>query len=264
MKLAIMLVALPAMASAVSPFGGTVQTGATSPFDGKWTVRVDTIASSKNYQFTLSNGVYECQSCTPQDKVAADGLDHYVAGHHDYDSVSAVASDAHTVTLVYKLRGETIWQEVDKVSADGKSITATQSWTNAGKPFDGTVVLTRTAAAPAGAHAASGSWKMTGAAALTTNALTRTLTSKANDVMDVACSADTVEMTVDGAEVTRADSSTVALKRIDASTLEETTRVNGAITEINRMTLSPDQKFISVLDTNVERGRTIAYTLEKQ
>jgi len=262
MKLAIVLVALPAIAGALTPIPVPIQ-NALSPFNGKWAVRVDTIASSKPYQFSLSNGTYQCQSCTPQDTVAADGADHYVAGHHDYDTVSVVAGDAHTVTLVYKQRGDVVWQEVDRLSADGKTISATQTWSNAGKPFDGTVTLTRTATAPAGAHAASGTWKMDGGATLTTNGLMRTITAK-DDTVDVACTADSYQVQIDGAEVSRADSSTVALKRIDGSTLEETTRFAGKITEINRMTLSPDGKFISVLDTNVERGRTIAYTLEKQ
>src|SRR5271165_290002 len=54
---------------------------AQSPFDGTWkTNMAESKLSQKPYTFSVSNGMYDCESCVPKINVKADGQDQPVTG----------------------------------------------------------------------------------------------------------------------------------------------------------------------------------------
>ncbi len=57
---------------------------------------------------------------------------------------------------------------------------------------------------------------------------------------------------------------TVALRRINANTIVETDKQEGAVHYMLRMTVSPDGKSMQVTETDNERGTQTTYTLEKK
>jgi hypothetical protein len=57
--------------------------------------------------------------------------------------------------------------------------------------------------------------------------------------------------------------STASLKRIDDYTIEETSKQDGKIVGVKRMTVSKDGKSMKVETTDKKRGTTMTYTAEK-
>ena len=59
---------------------------AQSPFDGTWKIDVSTARiSQKPTGLLVQDGIYQCTTCTPSLKIAADGNDHPVTGDPYYD-----------------------------------------------------------------------------------------------------------------------------------------------------------------------------------
>jgi len=57
---------------------------------------------------------------------------------------------------------------------------------------------------------------------------------------------------------------TVSLKKIDSSTVEETDHRQGKVVDEYRLTVSKDGKTIAVRDKDVAHGQEATYTLDKQ
>ncbi|MFM5917508.1 MAG: hypothetical protein ACKOOL_08250 [Novosphingobium sp.] len=116
--------------------------------------------STKPDTFTIKDGEYDCSSCTPPFKIAADGKPHDVAGRDYWDSASVKVVDAKTIEFTRYRKGVSVGSATVTVSDDGQMLTWTShSSDNAeGKAVTNTSKSKRTAPAPAGAHAVSGSW----------------------------------------------------------------------------------------------------------
>jgi hypothetical protein len=146
---------------AASVFALATPALAASPFDGTW--KID-IASAKQSQkpdvIVLKDGIYECSTCVPALKVAADGVSHPVAGRDYYDALTVTVVDPMTIRSRSTKGGITVSEGTRTISADGTTMTATYTSSNNanGTPLTNTSRMKRVAAGPAGAHAISGSW----------------------------------------------------------------------------------------------------------
>ncbi len=56
----------------------------------------------------------------------------------------------------------------------------------------------------------------------------------------------------------------MSLKKINANTIEETTKRNGKVIGIRRMTVAADGKMMSVNSEDKLQGVTVKWTMEKQ
>ncbi len=56
----------------------------------------------------------------------------------------------------------------------------------------------------------------------------------------------------------------VALKHIDKNTIEELDKRDGTVVNIARMTVSPDGRKMTIVDTNTMTDRTTTYIAVKQ
>ena len=56
----------------------------------------------------------------------------------------------------------------------------------------------------------------------------------------------------------------VTLKKLGASSVEESDYQNGKLVDVSRMTVSADGKTVHVTDHNIRTDRTTRYTLNKQ
>ncbi len=151
---------------------------AASPFDGTW--KTDLAASKFSQKpdvYLLQAGSYACKTCTPPVTVPADGAFHAVAGHDYYDAVAVKVVSAGAVTTTLRKGGKTVATNEMTVSADGRTMTAKSHRINivTGASSDGAATSTRVAAAPAGAHAVSGSWQTASVDAVSDSGLTQTL-----------------------------------------------------------------------------------------
>jgi hypothetical protein len=240
---------------------------ASSAFDGTWKGRVDSFkVTGKPDTFVIAEGTYTCTSCIPEIKIKADGADQKVTGHDYYDSVAVKIVNATTVERTNKLAGKLTGSASVTVSADGSTLTGKFTDYTGEKPASFTYTEKRVAAAPAGAHAISGSWQQ----------------NKVNDAND-ATTIVTYEMTPDHFTMHANGQSynakfdgkeypvegdpghtVVSLKRIDDNTVVETDRRQGKITDEIRLAASKDGKTVAVTDKDPQHGQTTTYTLEKQ
>src|SRR5258708_12286138 len=70
---------------------------AQTPFDGTWkTNMAQSKLSQKPFVYSVTNGMYDCESCVPKIEVKADGQDQPVTGQ-PYDTIAAQFVDPNTI-----------------------------------------------------------------------------------------------------------------------------------------------------------------------
>src|SRR5262249_7188079 len=150
---------------------------AQSPFDGTWKLDSNLIQSTIHYDYLLQNGTFHCATCDPPVAVKADGLDQKVVGDPCYDTISVRVVDDRTTEETDKKNGKIVGTQRMIVSADGN--TATEKWMEScntkGEAVSGIDIMARLAPGPHGAHAISGSWKISKRINRSENALVITL-----------------------------------------------------------------------------------------
>ncbi|HEY0767438.1 MAG TPA: hypothetical protein VGD47_05745 [Steroidobacteraceae bacterium] len=240
---------------------------ASSAFDGTWKGRVGSAKlTGKPDVFQVADGTYSCSSCNPQIKVKADGTDQKVTGHDYYDSVAVKIVDATTVERTNKLAGKVTGKGTFKVSADGSTLSEKFTDYTGAKPAIAAFTEKRVGAAPAGAHAASGSWQQEGMSE-GNDAWTTVTYEMKGDHFSMHANGQSYEAKFDGKEypITGDPGKTVvSLKRVDDNTVVETDRRAGKITDEIRLAAAKDGKTVDVTDKDPVHGTTITYTLEKQ
>jgi len=253
--LAALLLLAPAIASA------------DGPFDGTWKTRIDSYKmSGKPDVFDLTHGSYHCASCVPEVKVKADGSDQPVTGYDYYDAVAVRELSPTSFEVQNKRAGKLISSITYSVSDGGATLAARFTDYTGSQPYSGAFTEKRLGAAPAGAHAASGSWQL----------------DKVADVGDVgrtisyAMSADALKMSWNGisydAKFDGKDypmsgdpgNTLVALTRLGADTIEEIDKRDGKVTDIVRSTVSSDGKTMQVVDTDPVHETRVSYLMDKQ
>ena len=240
-----------------------------APFDGTWTVAQDSMKiTGKPQTYLLVGGMFTCGPCTPPYDVKADGSDHKVAGHAYYDNVSVSVLDANTIEIKTRM-GDKPWGERKlSVSADGKVLTEEWVIHDAATPHTGKDSYTRVAPPPAGAASISGSWnENTAASSIPGDYLTVTYSETADGLKMTTATGQSFVAKFDGKQVvTEGDpgKTMVALKRIDAHTIEETDRRKGQITDVIVTKISADGKTMRISDRDPIHGTTTTYTATKQ
>ncbi len=74
-----------------------VVASAQSPFDGTWKINLnDAQFPKKPDVYLLQNGMYQCKTCVPPIDVKADGQDQKVTGHPYYDTVAIKVINDHS------------------------------------------------------------------------------------------------------------------------------------------------------------------------
>jgi len=254
--------------SAALPFA--LNTSAQTGFDGTWKVDLSSAQfPTKPDVYLLQNGTYECKTCTPPYSLKADGQDHAVSGHPYFDTVNIKVVDDHTLIETDKKNGKTVTTGKTTVSADGKSLDFefTDSSDTTGAPVTGKAVATRVAAGPAGAHAISGSWRMSKLENISTNAVTFTYKLEGDTLHMSSLTGQSFAAKLDGADAPyKGDPgvNSVSVKRIDKNTIEETDKRDGKPISIARIALSADGKALAITSRDLLAGTTATFKATKQ
>jgi len=240
---------------------------AAGPFDGTWKTRTDSYKmSGKPDVFDVTQGIYHCASCVPEIKVKADGSDQAVSGHDYYDSVAVRVLSASSLEVVNKKAGKLTSSLTYTVSDGGATLAGKFTDHTGAQTFSGSFSEKRVAAAPANAHAASGSWQLDRVADMSDIGRTMSYAMSA-DALKMNWNGQSYDAKFDGKEYPVAGDpghTVVTLKRIGPDTIEEIDKRDGKVTDIIRSTVSGDGKTIHVVDNDPVRETTISYTMEKQ
>ncbi len=240
---------------------------AQSSFNGTWMGKTDTAKfPDKPESYMLDKGRYHCSTCVPKMDIKADGQDQKVGGSNYFNSRSVKVVDDHTVEFTDKKDGKTIYTETDTVSSDGNSLSQKFNDQSEAQPVTGELTLKRVGKGPAGSHALSGSWRAE-KIDLSKNGLTTTYEATADGLRMSNPQGENYDAKFDGKDYPingDPGQTMVALKKVDANTIEATYKRNGKVVGISHMSVSSDGKTIHVVFNNKETGNKTEYDMEKQ
>ena len=244
---------------------------AASPWDGTW--KADLKAAQYDPKpdiWTLKGGVYDCATCTPALKIAADGKVHPVTGRDYADAMSVTIVNPSTVKVASYKKGA-IYAETERtVSADGKTLTT--NWRNSLNPTgewkSGTMMMTRTGPAAAGAHAFSGKWVPIVSDATRVPEENLTVTTRVDgDIYTMkAGSGESYTARFGGPKVAIVGDKTgamVAIRRVSDTELEQTFYVKDKAVSVDTITMT-DPQTVVVNSHDLRAGFNDKTTLRKQ
>jgi hypothetical protein len=241
---------------------------AQNALDGTWRVDPKTTQFVGTEKFSLQDGVYRCDSCYPKIEVKADGQDQKVSGSPYFDAVSVRATDDHSIEIVSKKNGKVVGTEKMTASADGKELTSEFTYvTEGGQSGGGKYGSTRVGAVPAAASKISGEWQPGPLQSATENMVVVTYKVSGDGLSMSDLNGTSYSAKFDGKDYPlKGDPgvTTVALKKIDANTVEETYKLDGEMVSANRITVAPDAKTASFAFEDKLRHVTFKSTATKQ
>jgi hypothetical protein len=242
---------------------------AQNSLDGSWKFDLNKIKMpEKPDVYLLQDGMYHCKTCVPPVDIKADGQDQKVTGHPYYDTVAVRVVDDRTVEVTDKKDGKTVATLKTVVSADGKTATVEFSDSTAStEPVTGKGDAVHVAKGPSGAHALSGSWRYTKTENMSDNGINVTFKVDADTLNMNAPTGQSYSAKLDGGDAPyKGDPgvTSVSVKRISKNVFEETDKRNGKVITIQRITVSPSGKTMTMDITDKEHGTTMQLIADKQ
>jgi hypothetical protein len=252
--------------SLVSPGLAMAQSG----FDGTWKVDVKTAKfPTKPDVYLLQDGMYHCKTCAPTIDIKADGQDQKVLGHPYFDTMIVKVVDDRTIETTTKKNGKPNGTSKTWVSPDGNKLMFefTDSSATNGDPVTGKGEETRVAKGPAGSHAISGSWRTAKVDTVSDNGLMFTYKVDGDSLTMTTPTGQSYTAKLDGTEAPyKGDPGTtsVAVKKVDKNTMEETDKREGKVISVSRITLAADGKNMTIAVEDKLHGTTMQFTAQKQ
>lgn len=244
-----------------------------SDFDGAWRIDLSkSVMPTKADVFLLQNGIYQCKTCVPIINVKADGEDQGVTGSPYYDAVSVKVVDDRSIEETKRKNGKVVAVSKMVVAPDGSSATfefTDNTYTN-GDPIAGKGSMVRVGKGkrPAGAHAISGSWRVSKLESLSDNALTFTLKVEGDTLTMTNPTGQSYSAKLDGTDAPYKGDlgiSHVSVKRLGDKTFEETDKRDGKAIRVRRMMIDPaDLKIMSTIITDNLTGSSNVLVAVKQ
>jgi hypothetical protein len=243
---------------------------AQGPFDGTWKTDLSTLKTpQKPDVFAVRNGVYTCESCVPRVEVPADKADHAVTGHPYYDQIAVRVVDDRTIRVAQRLKGKLMFVGESRVSPDGKMLNFAFKDTSSptGQIVTGRGSEHRVGPAPAGAHAASGSWRADKFEGITEAGLIVAFRTTGDTIHMTTPTGQSYDAKLGGPPVpVKGDpgNTMAAVKRLSANTLQETDTRDGKVVSVATMTLEPGGRSINVVWDDRVQGTITSYKAKKQ
>jgi hypothetical protein len=242
---------------------------AQSPFDGTWKIDLGKTKLPKKPDVLLvQNGMFECKTCAPPINVKADGQLQKISGDPYADMFKVTVVDDRHVDSEAQKDGKQVLTIKRSVSDDGNTLT--EAWTYYGNPTGGPVsgvdTSTRVAKGPAGANAVSGSWRTAKSDVATADALLFTYKSGGDSLSMITPTGQSYDAKLDGKDVPFVGdpgTTSVSLKRI-GDAIEETDKRDGKVISVAKMTVSPDGKTMTIVVDDKLHGTNSTYVAEKQ
>jgi hypothetical protein len=244
------------------PLGAFAQ----SPFDGTWVIDMNTVQlPDKPVVYLLDKGMFHCGDCG-QTEIKADGHDEKVAETGYRDTLSVRIIDDRTVEIVTKKAGKPMFTEIYTVSEDGGTLHKVVKDTTESQAVTIEMVSARLEPGPEGAHALSGSWRMT-----------KMSRSENGSIVTYKCTADEFIAKTELGEGYAAKfdgefypveddpgHTLVSARRMSPTTVELTFKRDGKIVAISRLTTVADGNTIHVFLEDKENNTDRSYEMRRR
>lgn len=228
----------------------TSATASEAGITGTWVADLDTVQwENAADKYLIADGKYTCETCLPPYSFAADGKWQKV-DRPGTDEVMLAVVDDKTVQFASRFKGEDTGKSTWTVSDDGQMLTV--DWTDFGAEgaTTGKSRLVRTAAGPAGSHAASGEWKPESVSEMSEESRTVTITEE-GDKFTFSGMGQGYTATLGGEAVSLPESKSgvmVAIVKTGANTYRETFTRDGEVVGMTDYTV--DGNTLAVVSTD--------------
>jgi hypothetical protein len=237
-----------------------------SPFDGSWVNKIGERLPKGPISYSLAEEAFRCSCAIGSIEIKPDGYDHKTPEAAYWDTVNVQAVDAHTVLLIAKKAGRTMLTEVDSVSQDGKTLTQMVKDTTEAETVTIETRSHRLQGGRAGSHSTSGIWKAFKASRSLNGSLIKYTCTKDSFSAETPLG-ERYTARFDGQFYPVEDDpghTMVSAKLLDARTVELTSKRNGEIVSVSRLSVAPDGNSIHAVFENKESGGKTAFDFEKQ
>jgi len=237
------------------------------PFDGTWRIDMKkTHLDPKPWDQTVKDGRYSCTTCDPKIDIKADGSDQTVPTEgKEPETMAVVVINAQSVKLTHKRAGKVTRERLQSVSADGKTLNVQRvEYPPEGGPVKIAISHSRVGAPPPEAHAVSGVWRVVKLDVQSDNGKLFTLQSTGDGMTMSSPTGEGYSAKFDGAPVpwrNDPDGGTIAIRKIDANTYEETYAVKGKPVEIHRVMVKGNA--LTIEATDLKRNTHSTYGAER-
>jgi hypothetical protein len=247
---------------------GAISAFGQSAFNGTWRMHTQSAEFQGNDKFSLENGVYRCDTCVPKIDVKADGEDHKVSGSPYMDTTNVKEVDDHTVEITGKKNGKVTGKTKMTASEDGKTLTTQWSFiSESGKEGSGKFTSDRVGDAAATGNKISGEWHANKIETASETVTTITFKVAGDEITMTDPTGDSYTAKFDGKDYPyKGDPGTtsVSVKKIDDSTIEETDKRRGKVISVARMTVQPDGKTMMFMVDDKLRNTSAKFTAAKE
>jgi len=237
-----------------------------SPFDGSWVNKMGERLPEGPISYSLTEETLRCSCGIGGIEIKPDGYDYRTPETAYWDTLNAQEVDAHTVLLIAKKAGRTMFTEVDSVSQDGKTLTQMVKDTTEAETVTIETQSHRLEGGRAGSHPTSGIWKAFKASRSLNGSLIKYTCTKDSFSAETPLG-ERYTAKFDGQFYPVEDDpghAMVSAKLLDARTVELTSKRNGKIVSVSRLSVAPDGNSIHAVFENKESGSKIAFDFEKQ
>ena len=237
-----------------------------SPFDGSWVNKMGERLPEGPISYSLTEKTFRCSCAIGGIEIKPDGYDLKTPETVYWDTLNVQAVDAHTVLLIAKKAGRTMFTEVDSVTQDGKTLSQMVKDTTEAETVTIETQSHRLEGGSAGSHTTSGIWKAFKASRSLNGSLIKYTCTKDSFSAETPLG-ERYTAKFDGQFYPVEDDpghAMVSAKLLDARTVELTSKRNGKIVSVSRLSVAPDGNSIHAVFENKESGSKTAFDFEKQ
>jgi hypothetical protein len=237
-----------------------------SSFDGTWVNKGVGQPPLGRASYALAAETLRCSCAIGDIDIKADGYDHKTRETDYWDTLNVQAVDARAVLLIAKKLGRTMFTEVDSVSQDGNTLTQMVKDMTEAETVTIETQSHRVESGNAGSHNISGTWKAF-----------KTIRSLNGSLIKYTCTKDSfsAETPLGERYTARFDGNfypveddpghtMVSAKLLDARTVELTSKRNGKVVSISRLSVAPDGNSIHAVFEDTGSVTKAEFDLEKQ
>jgi len=240
---------------------------AQSPFDGAW--RIDQASlkvPAAPAKFLLAKGAFECSGCLGDVSVKADGRSHKIPDSAYWNGATVRIINRRRVRITTDKDGKIFYTETDTLSPDGNDLTQFVKDTTEAEVVTTTVQFHRIKETPPGAHPISGSWQAFKIEKSPNSLIISYKCTKEGFSAETPLG-EKYQAKFDGEFVAVEDDpgqTLVAVKRIDARTVETTIKRGGQIAGGSRLTVSEDGQTLYFLQHDASGKQTGSVVMHRQ
>jgi hypothetical protein len=239
---------------------------AQSPFDGTWLNKAGEQFRQTPASYALTDERFSCSCAIGDLEVRPDGSDHKTPETAYWETINVQVVDAYTVEIIAKKSGRPMFTEIDSVSPDGSTLIQVVKDTTEGETVTIETTSKRVENRPSGPHAISGSWRAF-----------KGSRSRNGSLIKYKCTKDafSAESPLGEKYTAKFDGNfyaveddpghtMVSAELIDARTVELTSKRNGKIVSVSRLSVASDGNTIHTVFENKESGSKTEFDFEKQ